>query len=41
MINGGNKPLKEYFTLVGVYLMQKDMAWKYKTKAASYYREKV
>jgi hypothetical protein len=21
--------------------MQKDMAWKYKTKAASYYREKV
>lgn len=36
--------MKEYFTSVGIYSHEKnskELAWKYKTKAGAYYREKV
>ena len=44
MTTGGNKPLKDYFTSVGIYNSEKnakELAWKYKTRAGCYYREKV
>jgi len=44
MLNGGNKPLKDYFSLVGIYnnvKNLKEISWKYKTKAGTYYREKA
>lgn len=44
MLLGGNDKLKEYFTKVGIYNEEhsaKDFQWKYRTKAASYYREMI
>lgn len=44
MLLGGNRLLKEYFASVGVYNTEenaKSPAWKYKTRAGLYYREKV
>lgn len=41
MINGGNRKLKDFLTSYGIAINGPDMGWKYRTKAASYYRELV
>ena len=41
MLNGGNKQLLEFFSYYGIKIEYPDMSAKYRTKAATYYRERV